>query len=448
MPPQKRASKGSLSLRLLSFAGGTIAVALALGWVVLGTLFERHAERQLQAELERHGIALIAALNLDPQGLPQLDRQPTDPRFERPASGLYWRLSGPNGELRSRSLWDGELASLRDTAAAGWAHANSNGPFEPEIMVAERAVRPDPGGPQIRVAVAADRAPLIAARTAFERETAIFLVALWALLALAAWIQVRLGLRPLAAIRDELNSMSQAADARLEIAAHPAEIRPLTMAINRVADQRADDIVRARQRAKDLAHALKTPLTALRLQMDALNPEVRQNMMHSLALVSGAVEGELARTGLSSEGGGTTEISGIVDRILAVVARTPAGKNLMFRSTLPPELRVPMRDEAALETLGALIENAARYAKELVVISGGNDASACWLMIADDGPGIPQALRNAMLERGGRLDQRSGQHGLGLSIAQDFVAATGGQLALEDAEEGGLAVRITWPILA
>ena len=129
------ARAGSLSLRLLAFAGAAIAVALALAWAVLGTLFERHAERQLQAELERHGIALIAALSLDPQGMPQLERQPPDPRFERPGSGLYWLLTGPGGELRSRSLWDGRITPPDTSAAAGWVRKDSTGPFEPAVMI-------------------------------------------------------------------------------------------------------------------------------------------------------------------------------------------------------------------------------------------------------------------------------------------------------------------------
>ena len=96
MAVQGKPFANSLSLRLLAFAGGTIALALVSAWLVLGALFERHAERQLEAELERHGIALIAALRLDSQGLPRLDRQPADPRFDRPASGLYWRLRRAN----------------------------------------------------------------------------------------------------------------------------------------------------------------------------------------------------------------------------------------------------------------------------------------------------------------------------------------------------------------
>lgn len=435
----------SLSVRLLAFAGAAIALALTMAWLVLGTLFERHAERQLQAELERHGIALIAAIRVDAQGLPRLDRQPTDPRFDRPASGLYWRLATPAGELRSRSLWDGRIESAARVPVAGWNTANAAGPFERQVMIAVRAVQPDPGEAVVEVMVAANRAPLTEARNAFEQEAALFLIVLWLVLALAAWVQVRLGLRPLATVRDDLETMSQAADARLKTSAHPAEIRPLTEAINRVAQQRAEDIVKARQRARDLAHALRTPLTAMRLEVERLPPEEARRLSHSLSLVSGAVEGELARTGTQGPAG---EIfaSKVVERLVAVISRTPDGQRITLANRVPPGLRIPMTEDAALETLGAVIENAIRHARTQVVISGGEEPGKRWLLVEDDGPGIAPDLRKAALSRGGRLDERSGGHGLGLAIAQDFVLANGGELQLEDAGMGGLSVRMAWVV--
>lgn len=443
MAVQGKPFANSLSLRLLAFAGGTIALALVIAWLVLGALFERHAERQLEAELERHGIALIAALRLDPQGLPRLDRQPADPRFDRPASGLYWRLVAPAGELRSRSLWDGRIAVGTPPKAAGWTSGTMSGPFEDEMTVAARIVRPDPTGPEVQVIVAANRAPLTTARSAFEQEAAAFLAVLWLMLALAAWVQVRLGLRPLAGVRGELDAMSQAADARLDADAHPLEIRPLTLAINRVAQQRADDIVRARQRARDLAHALKTPLTALRLELDSLPPSAAQRLTHSLSLLSGAVESELARTGAQSPAG-ETPLARIVERIIAVVSRTPDGQRIAFTTTFPPDFCIPMAEDAALETLGAVIENAARHARGQVAVSAGEQAGERWIAVEDDGPGIPPDLRESALARGNQLDERSGSHGLGLAIAQDFLLATSGRIELAEAGLGGLAVRIVW----
>ena len=434
----------SLNLRLLLFAGAMVAMALILAWTVLGLLFERHAERQLQAELERHGIALIAALTLDANQRPLLARQPPDPRFQRPASGLYWRLAAPGGELRSRSLWDGTLPTPAAVAPDGWTAYAAQGAFEDRVLAVIRPVRPGGRGPQVLVEVAADRAPVTQARAAFGRETAIFLAALWLALALAAWVQVRMGLRPLDRVRKELDAMSRAVDARLEVERHPVEIRPLTTAINSVAERRAQDIVRARQRARDLAHALKTPITALRLQIETLPPDKAGEMMHGLSLISATVESELARTGASSEGA-SVDACAIVERLFAVIARTPDGMRIALRNHVPPGFDVPMGTEAALEALGAIVENAARHAAGMVEVRGGSAPECRWIAISDDGPGIPEALHAAALERGVRLDESGASHGLGLSIAREIVVASGGDLRLEAGRQGGLSVHLEWP---
>ncbi len=440
----------SLNLRLLTFAGAAIAAALIAAWLTLGLLFERHAERQLRAELERHGLSLIAALSLDAGGRPVLAARPFDPRFERPAGGLYWRIQAPGGEIRSRSLWDGVLPAAPAPPAKGWGVARSTGPFEARVVAVVRDVRLDPGGPPVLVEVAADQAPLARARAAFGRESALFLTLLWLALAAAAWVQVRLGLRPLARVRTELEAMRRDPSARLADAGHPVEIRPLTQAINAFADSRAADVERARRRARDLAHALKTPLTALRLQIEALDPDTAREMAHGLALVSGAVEGELARAegagggegvGVGGEG---VAVAGVVERLLAVIARTPDGATLQMRYAGPPELALPLTEAAALEALGAVLENAARHAATAVVVDGGAADGASWLTVDDDGPGIPADQREAVLGRGVRLDERGQRHGLGLAIARDFVEASGGRLELAAAPGGGLRVAMRW----
>lgn len=433
----------SLHLRLLAFAGGAIAAALFVAWLGLSLLFERHSERQLHAELERHGLALIAGLSLDEAGRPLLGERPFDPRFERPASGLYWRISAPGGELRSRSLWDGDLPTPSAPPPVGWARINAAGPFEPRVLAVVRDVQLDPGGPQALIEVAADRAPVARARAAFAQETAAFLVLLWLALTLAALVQVRLGLAPLVRVRHALEAMRRDPAARLANGAHPREIQPLAEAIDAFADRRAEDVARARRRARDLAHALKTPLTALRLQIDALPPKTARDLAHSLALVSGAVEGELARTGETAPGSGVAAAA-VIDRLMAVVGRTPDGKRLSLRNSAPVDLTLPLEPEAALEALGALIENAARHASSLVEVTGGAEPDLVWLEVGDDGPGAPPHLRAAMLDRGVRLDQRGSRHGLGLSIAADFVQATGGVLTLGEAAAGGLSVRLEW----
>lgn len=80
-----------------------------------------------------------------------------------------------------------------------------------------------------------------------------------------------------------------------------------------------------------------------------------------------------------------------------------------------------------------------------MVVAACLDARGLRLEITDDGPGIVEAERDSALSRGVRLDEGGPRHGLGLSIARDFVEASGGTLELGDAGGGGLKVILRWP---
>ncbi len=72
----------------------------------------------------------------------------------------------------------------------------------------------------------------------------------------------------------------------------------------------------------------------------------------------------------------------------------------------------------------------------MVQLSSENGGSR--LSVTDEGPGIPQAQREAITEPFRRLDQRYGGSGLGLSIVQRIVHLHRGRLILEDGPDGGL----------
>jgi len=440
-----RPSGPSLSLRLLGFAGGLIALALILAWLILGLLFERHLERQIQSELERHGLALIAATTLGPDQKPQLGAQPFDPRFNRPASGLYWRITATGGVLASRSLWDAGLDHAHQAPADGWQTRHLRGPYEARALVVSRDVLLSPQTAPVLFEVAADLAPIQEARRAFALETGLFLVLLWLVLALAAWAQVRLGLKPLERISRDLTALNLAPKARLIDTRHPQEVRPLTLAVNRLLDARATDLERARRRSRDLAHALKTPLTALRLQIEDLPPSRAEKMLQSLSLIGVTVEAELARA-LSHEQGQATEVAKLAERLWQVIARTPQGQSLDFVNRLEPDLTLPLADDRCLELLGALFENASRFGRTTLEVSAQRDPTGLRLFIDDDGPGIPEDQRDQALRRGLRLDEQRGQHGLGLAIANDIIDSSGGHLDLGTSPAGGLRVQILWPV--
>jgi signal transduction histidine kinase len=439
----------SLRVRLLLTAAVAIFIALAAAWVVMTLLFERHIERRVHADLVRDGMQLAANLSIGPDGAPLLSREPGDVRFTDPASGLYWQVTTSRGDLRSRSLWDQKLPASDLARARDWSTRLIAGPFEEQLLLVERVVKPDRDGPEVLLQLGSENKSLHEARREFGTELALFLLLLWAILAAAAWTQVALGLRPLARVRDEVAALKRSPRERM--AATPArEVEPLVRAINELADAREKDLTRARRRAADLAHALKTPLAAIAAQSrrarEAGAGDAADGLDRAIHAASAAVDRELARSRAAAirAASGSAAALPVVEAVVGVVERAEFVAQVVFEVNVPPVLMVPVAADDLLELLGALIENAARYAKRRVRIEGTASADGCTLRVEDDGPGIDPAQVADAFTRGARLDEIGGGHGLGLSIAQDLAEATGAQIALARSELGGLAVSILW----
>jgi signal transduction histidine kinase len=439
----------SLRFRLLMAAMAAIATALGVAWLGMTLIFERHIEYRVAEELQRTGLQLTAALTMAANGAPALDSQPSDPRFAAPAGGLYWQVSTPSGAVRSRSLWDQALAPPPEKDRDGWDTRVARGAFGQRLLLVERAVRPDRAGPEVLVQLAYDTRQLGQARGEFGRELALFLVLLWGVLTAAAWAQVRLGLKPLDRIRTELAALERNPSERLA-GDHPREIQPLIGAINALADAREKDLARARRRAADLAHGLKTPLAALAAQSrrarNAGAGEAADGLEQAIAAVSAAVESELIRTRLTTVRHGLGHPRDVIERLICVIERTEQGQLLAIEIETPDDMTVPADDDDLAELFGALLENAARHARRRVRVSGASTPRHISVSVEDDGPGIRADEAKAALTRGGRLDEAGPGHGLGLSIARDIAEATGGSLALEESELGGLCAVIRWKV--
>jgi signal transduction histidine kinase len=442
----------SLRVRLLLGAAVAIFVALAAAWIVMTLLFERHIERRVEADLIREGMQLAADVAIAPDGAPLLSREPGDARFAEPASGMYWQATTTRGSLRSRSLWDQSLPPSDAARARDWTTRFIDGPFEEELLLVERVVKPERDGPEVLLQLGFENESLHRARAEFGAELALFLVLLWAILAAAAWMQVVLGLRPLAHVRDEVDALKRNPRGRLG-GASAQEIEPLVRAINELADAREIDLARARRRAADLAHALKTPLAAISAQSrrarEAGAAQAADGLERAVQSASAAVDRELARSRAAAIRAAPGESSAValpvIEAIVGVVERAEFVAQIVFEVNVPPDLTIPVAAEDLLELMGAVIENAARYARRRVQIAGVDSSEGRTLAIEDDGPGIDPAQMADALTRGGRLDEAGGGHGLGLAIANDLAEATGAQLALARSALGGLKVTIVWP---
>jgi signal transduction histidine kinase len=443
--------RGSLRWRLI--AGGVLAIlaALAVSWLTMTWLFERHIERRETADLTRVAQELAANVRPAPLNDVMVETLLTDPRLRKPMGGLYWQVSSPKGMQRSMSLWDQTLTPPASAPTDAWSFRIAAGPFGDRILLVERSVRPDRDGPAVLIQVASDEKVLREARREFGRDLALFLLGLWVVLSAAAAVQVALGLAPLARVRDDLTRLRKSPSARMSDD-HPREIAPLAQAINALAEAREGDLARARRRAGDLAHSLKTPLSAMSAQSrrarEAGAVEAADGLDSAIAAVGAALEAELARARAAAarEAAFTAQAAplAVATRLVEVVERTAEGERLMFDIEIDEALRAPTSEDVLTEMLGALIENAARFARRQVRVSGDLAAEGLVLSVEDDGPGIDDGRAEAALARGGRLDEAGPGHGLGLAIVRDLAEASGGVLGMERSGLGGLKVSIVW----
>ncbi|MEQ1714491.1 MAG: HAMP domain-containing sensor histidine kinase [Hyphomicrobium sp.] len=439
-------TSGSLRLRLAAGGGAAIALALVIAGFGLSYLFERHAMRSLGEDLELDLRQVLGAVEIDAAGKPALRRLPSDPRFAEPLSGLYWQL-GTNGEVsaRSRSLWDSILPLPSDALEPGDVHRHRlAGPRGSDLLAVERSVllKVKETAVPVRIVVAADVTRVAEARRSFVRELIPSLALLGFVLALATWVQIGLGLRPLARVRDGIAAIRLGRDRRLESAA-PKEVAPLVAEINGLLGAQEREIERSRGRAADLAHGLKTPLAALAADVRTLREIGRPDLAARIEEVGESmrrhVERELARARIhGSRGLGAvkvTELAPLIDTLFTIQKRTSDGARVTFDNVCAVSSVVAMDKADLAEVLGNLIENAARHARSIVRVAALPDGR---IAIDDDGPGIPPELRTQVIQRGERLDRRGEGVGLGLAIVSEVLEAYGRSLTLEASDLGGL----------
>lgn len=440
-------SLGSLRLRLLFAGVVSIMVALSLAAFGLTELFKRHVEHRVDAELTVYLNQLAARLTRKPSGELVVAHRPSDPRFEEPLSGLYWQIDGGSGAtvLRSRSLWDSVLPLPAQDNIDDQSHRHEiSGPEGAKLYLLQRYIElpAELGGTKVRIAVAVDSQEVEKSVQSFASELTPFLLIIGGLLAAASWIQVSIGLRPLSTVRGRLFSI-RSGDARRLGDDFPKEVRPLAEEIDALLDERDTAIEKARSRAADLAHGLKTPLQVLNGEIERLKERGEDDIATDIAYLTNLmrrhIDREIARARISYAGGNaSTNVRTAVEQIVRVVERTPRGKDLLWALDAPGDLAVRIDADDLAEALGNLLENAVRYAKQKVSVVARAEMQSISISVIDDGPGIDKEHQAELLVRGRRLDTHGGA-GLGLAIVTDVAEAWGGSLTIHNGEIGLIA---------
>ena len=464
----------SLRVRITIVVGGVALLALgALAWLATG-LIGINVARAVDVELARAAAVATGKLAT---GVPEDSVMPADEAVDGVSGQILIRVTDTQG----RALDDGPPLPLRPVLLRELAAGDSvtvYGKDGPTRWLGVVATARD-GSPRL-VLAGADLVgyPSVLRRGAIGLGLAALLAGLGVVL--AAWVAVRLALRPVDQMRGAAISLPPGQ--RLPVPLPKDELRALALELNDLLARRDAASERLARFTGDAAHELRSPVAAIRAQAEVAvmhpDPELADETLRSVAVeaarISELVSDLLA---LARADAGARPPAKPVDVIaetrnaisraetaaldLAIASagqREPNGDELdEDESVLPPiiTLTAPVPVSAAASpgelalVLDNLLSNAHRYAKTRIWVSVLPAGSMVRLLVEDDGPGVPAPDRSRVFDRFTRLDpDRGGVHGgagLGLALVEALMTGRGGTVHMAESPHGGARVEARWP---
>lgn len=432
-------------------------MALVLGGYVLSFTFrdvlEKNFDDRLNSLMENL-VGISTNLNSS-KGAVSFYRAVADPRFEQPYSGWYWQISAKDfSPFRSRSLWDQSLETNLERDSSQTYYFHMTGPEEQKLRVVERDIT-IPGNETIfRFTVAIDTIEIEEQARRFDTIVIYSMGALGIGLIAASFLQVFLGLRPLRNIRRSLARVRSGDEAHLP-EDFPAEIQPLAHEMNALLDHNNEIVERSRTQVGNLAHALKTPLAILMNEAalqkgDASQKILADQVAKQTQIMRRNVDHYLRRARVAANVKiitSRTEILPILRDINRALSIIHQEKDFSIEGDAGLESLFFKGERQDLEEIvGNLMENAAKWAENKIIIRCKPQGDQVIIEVSDDGPGIEASERAAVFERGERLDEETPGTGLGLSIVEDLTKLYGGEITLQDNRPTGLLAILSLPL--
>jgi len=267
----------------------------------------------------------------------------------------------------------------------------------------------------------------------------------------AGVVQVRRGLAPIDRLRNRLAGVHEGRDRHVE-GAYPSEVQPLVDDLNALLDHRERAVRRAVAKAGDLAHGLKTPLAVLAREAERAEaagaPELASSIAREVERMRRQIDYNLAHARAAASGtapGARSSIRESADGLARTLLRLHADRNLSIDVRVSPSHAARVQREDLDEMLGNLLDNACTWTRTRVVVDSVETERGVVLTVDDDGPGLPAAMREAVLVRGVRADERAPGSGLGLAIVRDIAELYQGSISLHDSPRGGLRATLMLP---
>ena len=430
----------SLKARLVTSALLFILVLLPLIGVALNDAFTEQVKSATKNELSAYVYSILAVTEVDNQriSIPELV---LENRFNLVQSGLYAIATTEDTSGTQAIVWHSQSFMGITPPPHFTIPATGQSAFE-QITLADK--------PHLVYSFSVSFASqdqnvpvtihIIKDELAFQQQIDQFNQQLWTWLLILMLVMLVFQLswlwwtlRPLARFTQELHYVEQGKSMQLSYQ-YPTELQAVARQLNILLNTEQTQRSRYRNALADLAHSLKTPLAVIKSQADLSEASSEQ-----VSLINRIIGHQLKRAQTAAAaswhlGISTNEVAAKLLRTLAKIYREPQ-INLSSEVAAPAVFK---GDEADLtEILGNLLDNACKAAKSTVKLTITGDAYQLLICIEDDGPGITEALKNQIFERGIRADSYLQGNGIGLAIVRDLVDSYNGRITVSRSEALG-----------
>jgi two-component system sensor histidine kinase PhoQ len=451
----------SVSRRLLIAVALPLLLFFVLTASAIDYVFREQSTAALRDRLEEQIVALVTAVDLDFDGKLVVNLLDPESRLDVPGSGQYATLHDESGKplWSSPSLAGTDLEPGGKLAVGGVDFRYETARDGSSVAELSRGLQWAYGSGLSKklVFTAADStAPQMRELWLFRQRMATWFGALaLALLATMAWM-MRRALAPVRRLESEIAALEVGGATALG-GDYPRELAGVTQGLNALLNSERNRIRRYRDTLGNLAHSLKTPLTVMRASLgstDGPEQRTRQAIQLEIDRITQIVEHQLKRAAAS--GGATlgqtpVPVLALVTDLRAAMMKVHARKDLRIDINVAPELGFLGDSGDVIEVLGNVVDNACKWCRTCVLVSAVVDPDReltrrLAIVVDDDGPGIPQELRQRVIERGVRADEHVPGHGLGLAMVRETVALYGGRLYIDTSLAlGGTRVELQLP---
>lgn len=227
----------------------------------------------------------------------------------------------------------------------------------------------------------------------------------------------------------------------------PAETQELARALNGLAERTTELLATERAAVGDLSHRLRTPVTALRLDAEAVaDPELGQRLQTHIGVLQRSIDAIVreARRPVRADTTAVSDARSVVSDRVEFWRPLAEDQRRTLHVDLPPsEVRVRLASQDLVDLLDILVDNVFAHTQEGVDLSVAlaTEPDAVVLTVSDAGPGI----RREVVAAGAG---RTGSTGLGLDIARRTAEGCGGSLTMGTGPDGGGLVDVRLPLAA